>query len=96
MYTSCSLAGKPQACTSIAHWLANHALQTIYYSRDATTGKFKAHKLKGEEVAFVDQVRACWCLSLVRRLTLMACIDDPWGLGGFWGPAMTTPPDPLK
>lgn len=30
--------------------------QTVYCARDETTGRYKAHKLKGEEVATVDQV----------------------------------------
>ena len=33
-------------------------VQTIYCARDQTTGRYKAHKLKGEEVAYVDQVRS--------------------------------------
>jgi hypothetical protein len=31
--------------------------QTIYTTKDMVTGKYKAHKLKGEEVAHVEQVR---------------------------------------
>jgi len=31
-------------------------LQPLYYSRDQTTGQYKARALKGEEVAYVDQV----------------------------------------
>jgi hypothetical protein len=31
--------------------------QTIYATKDTVTGKYKAHKLKGEEVAHVEQVR---------------------------------------
>ncbi|GFR47172.1 hypothetical protein Agub_g8865 [Astrephomene gubernaculifera] len=30
--------------------------QTFYCTRDETTGKYKTHKLKGEEVAVVDQI----------------------------------------
>jgi hypothetical protein len=32
--------------------------QTIYTTKDMVTGKYKAHKLKGEEVAHVEQVGA--------------------------------------
>jgi hypothetical protein len=32
--------------------------QTIYTTKDMVTGKYSAHKLKGEEVAHVEQVGA--------------------------------------
>ncbi len=31
-------------------------VQTVWIAKDTVTGKFKPHKLKGEEVAVVDQV----------------------------------------
>jgi hypothetical protein len=31
-------------------------VQTLYCCKDQTTGRFKAVKLKGEEVALIDQV----------------------------------------
>ena len=31
--------------------------QNIYSSKDTITGRYKAQKLKGEEIAYVDQVR---------------------------------------
>jgi hypothetical protein len=31
--------------------------QTYYSTKDCVTGRYKAHKLKGEEVAHVEQVR---------------------------------------
>lgn len=31
--------------------------QTYYTTKDMVTGRYKAHKLKGEEVAHVEQVR---------------------------------------
>lgn len=35
--------------------------QHFYSTKDMLTGKFKPHKLKGEEIAYVDQVReAFW------------------------------------
>jgi hypothetical protein len=38
--------------------------QALYTTRDLVTGKYKAHKLKGEEVAHIEQVRArVWAVS---------------------------------
>lgn len=37
--------------------------QAYYTTKDMVTGRYKAHKLKGEEVAHVEQVRH-WHLSL--------------------------------
>lgn len=35
--------------------------QHFYSTKDMLTGKFKPHKLKGEEIAYVDQVRGVFC-----------------------------------
>lgn len=39
-----------------SHPLAVPCLQPVYSVRDVTTGRYKIHALKGEEVAIVDQV----------------------------------------
>lgn len=45
------------ACISCAAGAVIWPNQTYYSTKDVVTGRYKAHKLKGEEVAHVEQVR---------------------------------------
>jgi hypothetical protein len=47
-------------------------LQTVWVAKDVTSGRYKPHKLKGEEVAVVDQVsrQGDWRR---RGMTQLAC-----------------------